>query len=243
MMNRTMKLLMLSDIFVLTGFGLIQPILAIYINNGGVSGGSMLSAGLASALFLFTKSMVQLPFGRYVDDQPGKTKWLILGTLLMALVPVIYVTAHSIFQVYLAEMIYGLGSGLAYPTWLGLWSANLDKGRESFQWSVYSTSTGLGTAATGAAGAAVASLVGFSATFILAGLLCLLGCAALLVMERRSARAAEDLGGAARFRRVGIGLPLFPAGGFLAGVSRLPFILSPIFTLNSPNSSASIANA
>ena len=243
MMNRTMKLLMLSDIFVLTGFGLIQPILAIYINDGGVSGGSMLSAGLASALFLFTKSLVQLPFGRYVDNQPGKTKWLILGTLLMALVPVIYVTAHSIYQVYLAEMIYGLGSGLAYPTWLGLWSANLDKGQESFQWSVYSTSTGLGTAATGAAGAAVASLVGFSATFILAGLLCLLGCAALLVMERRSARAAEDLGGAARFRSEGIGLPLFPAGELLAGVSRLPFILSSIFALRSPNPSASFANA
>ena len=85
MMNRTMKLLLLSDIFVLTGFGLIQPILAIYINDGGVSGGTMLTAGLASALFLFTKSMVQLPFGHYVDRQPGKTRWLILGTLLMAI--------------------------------------------------------------------------------------------------------------------------------------------------------------
>lgn len=206
MMNRTMKLLLLSDIFVLTGFGLIQPILAIYINDGGVTGGTMLTAGLASALFLFTKSMVQLPFGHYVDGQSGKSRWLILGTLLMALVPIIYTSASSIYHVYLAEMIYGLGSGLAYPTWLGLWSANLDKGRESFQWSVYSTSTGLGTAATGAAGAAVASLVGFSATFFLAGCLCLLGCLALIAMERRSARAAENLGGEARFRRWGMGL-------------------------------------
>ena len=199
-----MKLLMLSDIFVLTGFGLIQPILAIYINDG-VTGGTMLSAGLASALFLFTKSMVQLPFGHYVDRQPGKTKWLILGTLLMAVVPVIYVSAQSIYHIYLAEFIYGLGSGLAYPTWLGLWSTNLEKGQESFQWSVYSTSTGLGTAATGATGAAVASLAGFSATFFLAGLLCFLGCLALLVMERKSARSAENLGGDARFRRIGMG--------------------------------------
>jgi MFS family permease len=189
MMNRTMKLLLLSDIFVLTGFGLIQPILAIYINDGGVTG----------ALFLFTKSMVQLPFGHYVDHQPGKTRWLILGTLLMAFVPVIYVTAQSIYHIYLAEIIYGLGSGLAYPTWLGLWSTNLNKGQESFQWSVYSTSTGLGTAATGAAGAAVASLAGFSTTFFLAGFLCFLGCIALLVMERRSARSAEDLGGRCPF--------------------------------------------
>ena len=212
MMNRTMKLLLLSDIFVLTGFGLIQPILAIYINDGGVTGGTMLTAGMASALFLFTKSMVQLPFGHYVDKQSSKSKWLILGTLLMAAVPIIYVSASSIYHIYLAEMIYGLGSGLAYPTWLGLWSANLDKGRESFQWSVYSTSTGLGTAATGAGGAALASLAGFYATFIMAGLLCLLGCLALIVMERRSARVAEDLGGEARFRREGMGFFLSRLG-------------------------------
>lgn len=207
MMNRTMKLLLLSDIFVLTGFGLIQPILAIYINNGGVTGGTMLTAGIASALFMLTKSLVQLPFGHYVDSRARKTQWLILGTMLMACVPVIYVTAHSIYQVYLAEMVYGLGSGLAYPTWLGLWSANLDRGKESFQWSVYSTSTGLGTAATGAAGAAVASVAGFYATFLMAGLLCLLGCLALLIMERKGARAAENLGGEARFRRARAALP------------------------------------
>jgi DHA1 family quinolone resistance protein-like MFS transporter len=194
MMNRTMKLLLLSDLFVLTGFGLIQPILAIYINDGGVTGGSMLSAGMASALFLFIKSLVQLPFGHYVDRQSDKSKWLILGTLLMAAVPIIYLSANSIYHIYLAEAVYGLGSGLAYPTWLGLWSANLDKGKEGFQWSVYSTSTGLGTAATGAAGAALASQVGFAATFVSAGLLCLLGCLALIIMERRAVRAGKDMG-------------------------------------------------
>ncbi len=205
MMNRTMKLLLLSDIFVLTGFGLIQPILAIYINDGSVIGGTMITAGMASALFMLTKSVVQLPFGHYVDSHAGKERWLVLGTLLMASVPIIYLSANSIYHVYLAEVIYGLGSGLAYPTWLGLWSVNLDRGRESFQWSIYHTSTGMGTAATGAAGAAVASQMGFSVTFMLAGLLCIFGCLVLLVLERRSARRAEDLGGEARFRRMGMG--------------------------------------
>jgi MFS family permease len=204
MMNRTMKMLMLSDIFVLTGFGLIQPILAIFI-NGGVAGGTVLTAGIASALFMLTKSLVQLPFGRYIDGHEKKMQWLMMGTLLMAVVPIIYVTAHSVYQVYLAEVIYGLGSGLAYPTWLGIWTLNLDKGKESFQWSVYSTSTGIGTAATGAAGAAISSFAGFTATFLLAGLLCLLGCAALFVLETRNARkdARRDdlMGRNARFRR------------------------------------------
>jgi len=186
-MNRTMKLLMLSDIFVLTGFGLIQPILAIFINDG-VAGGTIFAAGLASALFLFTKSLVQLPFSKYVDGQKNKGRWLLLGTVLMASVPVIYVSAGSIYQIYLAEIIYGLGSGLAYPTWLGLWSANLDRGKESFQWSVYSTSTGLGTALTGALGAGMAGILGFTATFLMAGGMCVLGCLALFVMENRSSR-------------------------------------------------------
>ncbi|HQE96586.1 MAG TPA: MFS transporter [Methanothrix sp.] len=192
-MNRTMKLLLLSDIFVLTGFGLIQPILAIYINDGGVNGGTMLTAGMASALFILTKSLVQLPFGHYVDSQASKERWLILGTLLMAAVPIIYLSASSIYQIYLAELIYGLGSGLAYPTWLGLWSVNLDRGKESFQWSIYHTTTGVGTAATGAGGAAMASQVGFSATFLLAGLLCIVGCLVLFVLERRCAGKARNL--------------------------------------------------
>lgn len=190
MMNRTMKILMLSDIFVLTGFGLIQPILAIFINDG-VTGGTVFAAGLASALFLLTKSLVQLPFSKYVDGQKNKAAWLLLGTLLMAAVPVIYVTAGSIYQIYAAEIIYGLGSGLAYPTWLGLWSANLDRGRESFQWSVYSTSTGLGTALTGAVGAGIASLVGFTATFLMAGGMCILGCLALFLMESKRIHAGK----------------------------------------------------
>lgn len=186
-MNRTMKLLMLSDIFVLTGFGLIQPILAIFI-NGDVAGGTVLTAGLASTIFLVIKSLVQLPFGRYIDSHTRKTRWLIIGTMLMASVPALYLSADTIYQVYLAEAIYGIGSGLAYPTWLGLWSTNLDKGKESFQWSIYSTSTGLGTAVTGTLGAAIASLMGFRATFIFAGIMCLLGCLTLLILERMSVK-------------------------------------------------------
>ena len=185
MMNRTMKLLMLSDIFVLTGFGLIQPILAIFINQG-VTGGSVLTAGIASTIFLLTKSLVQLPFAKYIDDHGKKTRWLILGTLLMAIVPILYVTADSMYKIYLAELIYGLGSGLAYPTWLGLWSRNLNQGQESFQWSIYSTSTGIGTAATGTIGAAMATITGFTTTFLLAGMMCLLGCITLFVLESRS---------------------------------------------------------
>ena len=196
-MNRTIKLLMLSDIFVLTGFGLIQPILAIFINEG-VTGGNIFTAGIASTLFLLTKSVVQLPVSRHVDQSKNKIRWLILGTGVIATVPVMYIFIDNIYQVYLAETLYGLGSGLAYPTWVGLWSLNLNSGSESFEWSVYSTTTGLGTAATAAIGAAIASFIGFTFTFVLTGFMCLLGCGILFMLEqekneRRKFRAKGEL--------------------------------------------------
>ena len=114
-MNNTIKLLMISDIFVITGFGLIEPILAIFIREN-IVGGTIFAAGVASTLFLITKSIVQLPFSRYVDSHKDKMRWLIIGTLLISLVPFIYIFVNHIKYVYLAQILYGIGSGLAYPT-------------------------------------------------------------------------------------------------------------------------------
>ncbi|PIZ52436.1 hypothetical protein COY27_00380 [Candidatus Woesearchaeota archaeon CG_4_10_14_0_2_um_filter_33_13] len=181
-MNKTIKLLMFSDIFFVTGFGLVDPILAIFIKEN-LAGGTIFAAGLASMMFLLTKSIIQLPFSRYVDEHDDKVKWLIMGAFLITSVPFIYVFAENIYWIYLAQIVYGLGSGLAYPTWLGLWSTNLDHKHESFEWSLYSTLTGLGTAATAAVGAAIAQFIGFKYTFIMAGIMGVAGWAVLHWLE------------------------------------------------------------
>ena len=100
------------------------------------------------------------------------------------LVPFIYVFAKGINFIYLAQILYGVGSGLAYPTWLGIWSTHLDRKHESFEWSLYSTLTGLGTAATATVGAVLAQFFGFEVTFIIVGILALVGCFILFGLER-----------------------------------------------------------
>ncbi len=189
-MNRTIKLLMITDVFVLTGYGFIDPILAIFIKENLV-GGTIFAAGLASTLFLITKCIIQLPFSRYVDSHEDKVKWLIAGTFLIALVPFIYILSPSINYIYIAQIIHGIGSGLAYPTWLGLWSTHLDKRHESFEWSLYSTLTGLGTAVTAALGAAVAQFIGFAYTFTFGGIMALAGCLLLFGLEKKRAKVEK----------------------------------------------------
>ncbi len=185
-MNRTIILLMLSDIFVITGFGLMAPVLAIFIKENLV-GGTILAVGIASTIFFVTKCIVQLPFSRYVDDHNNKIRWLIVGTFLIAIVPFLYIYANktNVYAIFFAQVIYGIGSGLAYPTWVGLWTLHLDKKHESFEWSLYSTLTGFGTAATATIGAAIAQFIGFSYTFILVGILSLIGCFILFGLEKR----------------------------------------------------------
>lgn len=185
-MNRVIKFLMISDILVLTSFGLVEPILAIFFKDNLI-GGTILAAGLAGTVFLLVKSAIQLPFSKYVDSHSYKERlrWLIIGTFLVSIVPFIYIFSNHMYWIFLAQAIHGLGSGLAYPTWLGLWSTHLDKKKESFEWSLYSTMTGLGTALTAAIGAAMAQFIGFNFTFLFVGILSLIGCMMLFEIDRR----------------------------------------------------------
>ena len=199
-MNRIIKLLLISDIFVLTGFGLMQPILAIFIKDNLV-GGTIFSAGLASMLFIITKSFVQLPFSRFVDrrNRIFEVRGLIVGTVLISIVPFIYILSNHIYFIYIAQVIYGIGSGLAYPETdideVVKTSRNLDKKNRSYEWSLYSTLTGLGAGAAAVIGAVVAQYFGFVYTFLLVGAMSMIGCLILVKLEnmlpRRKAKRKE----------------------------------------------------
>jgi DHA1 family quinolone resistance protein-like MFS transporter len=174
---------MLSDIFVLTGFGLVDPILAIFVKEG-FSGGSVFAAATASTLFILVKSLVQLPFSLRIDayNDVQRARWLFLGTAMVAVVPIIYIFASSIVHIYIAQIIHGAASGLAYSAWLGIWSTHLDKNKESFEWSLYSTLVGFGTAVAAMIGGVVAQYIGFRWTFVLVGVLSLTGCFFLFIL-------------------------------------------------------------
>lgn len=178
--------LLVADIFVVSGFGLIDPILAIFVKDNLI-GGTVFTAGLASTIYLISKSLTQLPFSKHVDthDDQDDLKWLIRGTLLVFVAPLIYIFSTHIYHIYIAQLIHGIGSGLAYSTWLGLWSTHLDKKRESFEWCLYSTTVGVGTALAAVVGAALAEFVGFRLTFILVAVLSVVGCLILYRLKKK----------------------------------------------------------
>lgn len=187
-MNKVLKWLIISDIFVFTGFGFISPIISIFINDNLV-GGTIFAAGLASGIFLITHATLQIAFAYWFN--PKDRFWmLLLGTLLISLVPFGYIFSTSINHIYFVQFLYGVGAGFAYPSWSSLFTSNLEKGQRGFQWSIYSSSVGIGSAIAASAGALIAEKISFNLVFILTGIFSIIG---LLVLFKLSEKELKKI--------------------------------------------------
>lgn len=182
-MNKKLLLLILSDILILSSFGLIGPIFAIFIIEN-LEGGTIVAAGLATTIFLVVKSTVQLPLSKIIDKEKHKTHSLLLGTFLIISVPFIYVSAKSVYVIFIAQAVYGLGAALAYPSWFSLFTTYMDKRHRGFEYTIWSTGVGIGGALAAYLGAEVANLLGFKILFFVVGGIALMGFLILIVLNR-----------------------------------------------------------
>jgi len=185
-MNRTLKLLTISDIFIFSGFGLVAPILAIFIKDNLI-GGTILAAGIASTIFLITQSLLQILFAYKFN--PKDRLWMIwVGTAFIAMVPFGYIFSTHFYHIYLVQFVYGVGAAFAYPSWSSLFTANLEKGRRGFQSSIYSSSVGIGTAITAAMGAWLAVKTSFNLVFVITGICAIIGLIILFKLDKKVLR-------------------------------------------------------
>ena len=79
-----------------------------------------------------------------------------VGTLVISVVPFIYIFSDHINFIYVAQIIEVIRSGMAFPSWMAIWARNADINNRSFEWSIYSTLTGIGTGAAALIGATIA---------------------------------------------------------------------------------------
>ncbi len=182
-LNKTLRLLIISDIFIFSGFGLVTPILAIFIKDNLI-GGTIFAAGVASTIFLITHSILQILFS-YTFNPKDRLWMLLVGTGLMIGIPFGYIFSTHIWNIFALEFVYGISAAFAYPSWSSLFTSHLEKRKRGFQWSIYSSSVGIGMAITAAAGAWLAEKIGFKAVFIITGFLTIIGFFVLFGLEKK----------------------------------------------------------
>ncbi len=157
--NPVIRFLILSDTVISGSAGLLGPIFALFITDF-IQGGSAAVAGVAAGIYLFTKSVLQIPFAHLIDRIRGEKDdywFMLIFSLLMALVPLLYLWVSSPMQLYFTQFILGIFTAFTYPSWMALFTRHIDKKKEGTEWGIYFTLVDI-------VGAAFASLGGYVAT-------------------------------------------------------------------------------
>lgn len=184
--NKIIKTLILSDILVFSAWGFISPILAIFVILN-IEGGTVEVAGIAVGVYWVTKSLLQIPVGRYLDRKRGERDdyWIMIsGLILASLTPLLFLVATQPWHVYGLQVVHAVGMALAIPPWGGIFTRHMDKGKEAQTWSTESSALGIGVGITSIAGGIIAEKFGFAPLFISISVLGLLGAAALLFIRK-----------------------------------------------------------
>lgn len=175
--NHVAQVLTTSDVLMLSGFGLISPIFAVFVTDQ-IRGASLTAVGLASTIYLLIKSGLQVPAAQLIDRIRGERDdffLMLIGSLIISLTPLSYIFIRSVSQLFLAQAIYGIGGALSYPAWLAIFTRHIDKKRTGWEWSIYYSSIDLAGAATGGVGGFLAERFGFRSLFLLVSLVSFLG--------------------------------------------------------------------
>src|SRR3989338_4358653 len=81
-MNPIIKILILADFFIFSGLGLINPIFAVFIKDSLV-GGSLSTVGIATAVYLIVKAVLQIPISQFTDHERAGFSWSFYSTVTL----------------------------------------------------------------------------------------------------------------------------------------------------------------
>lgn len=181
-LNKIISFLILSDFFILAGWGLVSPIFAVFVTDQ-IPGAGVGAVGLASTIYLLLKSGLQVPLASIIDRIRGEKDdflAMMIGSIIITIVPLLYIFVRTVPQLFLVQALYGIGGALSYPSWMALFTRHVDKQKEGWSWSIYYTTVDLSGAAVAAIGGYLAEKIGFDSLFLLVFGFSLLGSMVLL---------------------------------------------------------------
>jgi len=185
-LNKTIKKLIFYDFVLLFGWGLVYPIISVFVIND-IKGGDVKVAGIAIGVYWIVLSMVQIPVGIYLDNRKGEKDdfyFLAGGALITALVPFVFKFAFLPWHIYLFLFIYALGMGIAMPAWFGIFTRHIDGAKEAQSWAANQSLLGVGAGVAGIIGGIIAKTYGFPPLFMAVGCTGLLSAFFVLLIRK-----------------------------------------------------------
>lgn len=192
--NPIVRVLVLSDFFMLAGLGFLAPMLPVFVANH-ITGGSIKVAGFASAIYMLMW-VFQLPIGWFLDKVKGERDdfiFLVIGAFITAVSLYLFIFATLPWHVYAIQALAGLSRAIDLPAWFKLFTKKLDKNREGLEWSIENVVVALAIAFVGAISGLIVETYGFKTLFILSGTTELIGASILLGLYISNSRNIKKL--------------------------------------------------
>lgn len=180
--NPVIRFLIISDTIIVGAAGLLGPIFALFVEDFIVDGNAAV-AGVAAGVYLFSRSILQIPIAHLMDRIRGEKDdfWFMFTfSILFSIVPIFYLVIHTPLQLYVVQFVLGFFTAFTYPAFMAIFTRHIDKGREGTEWGVYFTLTDITSAALAIVGGYVAVSAGFPVLVIAVVLISLLGSLLLL---------------------------------------------------------------
>lgn len=171
--NRVIKYFVFSDLALFAGWGFVAPIFSIFVVDD-IIGATLITVGISSAVYWFTRSLMQPPLAKFLDDHKGERDdfyVLIGGLLFTSLSGFLFALISTTTQLYALQLLYGAAMGAYTVAWSAIFSRHLDKDRIAFDWSLDRAAVGVAVGVTSLVGGVIASKFGFDAVFIISGIL------------------------------------------------------------------------
>lgn len=189
LVNKIIRVLITSDLFLNLGWGLLSPIFALFILQKITIGNPAKAAevaGFSALAYWISKSLIEIPIGRFLDKHPGEKDdfwFMFTGLFIVGLVPIGYLFSTTPWQIYIFQVVHAIGMAMALPSWLAIFTRHIDRGKEAFEWSMETTSIGAGAGIAGGLGGIVASFFGFKILFVLVSALTIFSTFLLLLIK------------------------------------------------------------
>lgn len=175
--NPVIRFLIISDTVLIGAAGLLGPIFALFIEEF-IIGGNEMVAGIAAGVYLFSRSIFQIPIAHFLDKVRGEKDdfwFMFLFTLVIAVIPLFYLVISTPIQLYLVQFALGLLTAFTYPAFMAIFTRHIDKHKEGTEWGVYFTLSDVVSAALAVVGGYLASSSGFPSLIVVVVILSIIG--------------------------------------------------------------------
>ncbi len=163
-MRRELQILLASDFFIILGFGMMMPIYALFVEE---IGGSILEASGAWSAFAFTSGILMYMIGRWEDKKKHYEAMLVLGFIFKSIAYLGYFFVSNTAQLFMVQIVLGLGGAIGSPSYDALYSMFLQKGKYATQWGTWEAMNMIVSAVAAIIGGLVVHTYSFKTLFLL----------------------------------------------------------------------------